>query len=96
MKPIPKFKTAEEAALFWENHEILDYVDPDEFEPVSSQAIKKQIMAAGGPKRPQQAYFSVLLNQGLLGKALKQSKASQLSVDEVIQRWVKKGSKEAL
>lgn len=28
---LPKFKSAEEAALFWENHEILDYYGLDNF-----------------------------------------------------------------
>ena len=44
MKPIPKFKSVEEAALFWENHEILDYIDKDDFKPIASTEIKKTLM----------------------------------------------------
>ena len=31
---VPRFRSKEEAALFWENHEILDYLSPDEFRVV--------------------------------------------------------------
>ena len=92
MKPIPKFKTVEEAALFWENHEILDYVDKDEFKLVSSANIKKELREAGRPNPPKLTYFPIALNNKLLEKALHQSKQKQAPVSKIIQRWVEKGS----
>lgn len=92
MKSLPKFKTPEEAALFWENHEILDYVDANEFKVWSSTEIKNHLKSFARPKGPKQVFLTVPLDQKILDKALRQSKQQQTPLDKIIGHWIKKGA----
>lgn len=91
-RKIPKFKSAEEAALFWENHEILDFYDPDEFKIVKPQEEKK--LEFSKPKR-EKVLISIRLDKELLDKAKEISSKKHLSYQTLLRQWIWESSQKS-
>lgn len=90
-KQIPTFKSSEEAALFWEQHEILDYVDPDEFKIVHPQ--KSRHYSFKNPrKKSEKRLISLRVDTRLLQRARVVASRKQTGYQTVLRNWLEKGA----
>ena len=90
-KRIPKFKSKEEAALFWENHEILDYVEPDEFRVIHPRKRRNYSF-----RNPQMKSEKQLISLRIESRLLKQAKTlavrRQVGYQSILRKWLEKGA----
>jgi len=90
-KKMPEFRSKEEAALFWESHEILDYVDPDEFKVVDPR--KQRRYAFRNPRaRSERQLISLRIESRLLEQAKNQAARRQVGYQSILRKWLEKGA----
>lgn len=92
MKKIPKFASKEEAALFWENHEVMDYYNEKDFSVVQPKDLHRYLPALAKPLKPSRSMVFISLDNKLLEKAQRTSKKMKADYHDVLGAWVKKGS----
>ena len=85
---LPKFKSKEEAALFWENHELLDHLPEDEFEVVDP---KKSKRFSFSPPRPVKHLISLRVNLEIIETARTEAEKQQVGYQTVLNQWLRKG-----
>ena len=90
-KKIPSFRSKEEAALFWENHEILDYVDPDEFKTVKPDEGGRYSFKNPRKKKARQL-VSLRIDEQLLKKAKRVAERKQAGYQSILRHWLEKGA----
>lgn len=90
-KKIPKFRSKEEAALFWENHEILDYLDPDEFKVVRPGKSHRYAFTPLRVKDRKQL-ISIRIDTRLLEKAKSWATRQQTAYQAVLRKWLERGA----
>lgn len=90
-KKIPKFRSKEEAALFWENHEVLDCIDPDEFKVVRPG--KGRRYAFANPRvKSQKKLISIRIDARLLEKAKSWASRQRVAYQAVLRKWIERGA----
>ena len=92
MKKRPKFASKEAAALFWENHEVLDYYDENDFSVVQPKDIGRYLPALFKPSKPSRSMVFIHLDNKLLEKAQRASKQLKTNYQDILGDWIKKGS----
>jgi predicted DNA binding CopG/RHH family protein len=89
-KTIPKFKSAEEAAIFWENNDILEFFDEDEFEIVDPKKHKKY--QYGKEEKDKTRLISIRISELLIEKAKELSEKKHLPYQHILKEWLKQGT----
>lgn len=90
-KRIPKFQSKEEAALFWENHAVLDYIDPEEFKVVHPEKSRRYRFRQTPEKVPKQL-ISLRVDSQLLARAKKVASRIQVGYQAVLRGWLERGA----
>src|SRR5438046_8947017 len=72
---VPRFKTVEEEAAFWDTHSPLDY--PDEFQPVATSV-----------KRPLEHILGVRLDSRTLEKLAALGRAKGIGPSTLARMWI--------
>lgn len=76
-KHVPKFKTREQEAEFWQNTD-LGQIAPDEFEEVEVER----------PRRPLSTTFAVRFDENTIAMLRKVAKARGLGATQLVRAWV--------
>ena len=90
-KKMPKFNSPEEAALFWENHEILDYIDPDEFKVVPPKK-RRRYSFVNPRKKSEKQLISLRIDSKLLQQAKNVAARQQTGYQAILRKWLEKGA----
>ncbi len=90
-KQIPSFRSEEEAALFWENHEVLDYVDPDEFKVVKPGA-KSRYSFTSPQEKPKKQLISMRIDSSIVKKAKAYAAKKRVGYQTILRLWLEKAS----
>ncbi|MBI2340270.1 MAG: hypothetical protein HYU99_07900 [Deltaproteobacteria bacterium] len=90
-KKIPSFRSKEEAALFWENHEVLDYIEPDEFK-ISKPGEERRYSFRNPRKKTAKRLVSLRIDAQLLGKAKRMAERKQAGYQSILRGWLEKGA----
>lgn len=90
-KRIPKFSNPEETALFWESHEVLDYVEPDEFKVVRPGNIQRYSFT-NPRKKEKKELISLRVESGLLDQAKTVASRRGIGYQLVLRSWLEKGA----
>ena len=90
-KNIPKFRSPEEAALFWESHEVLDYVEADEFKIVPRQERQRYAFVNPNQKKEKQL-VSLRIDSDLLGREKRVASRCQVGYQSILRKWLEKGA----
>lgn len=88
-KKIPKFLNEEEAALFWENHEVLDYIDENEFKVVDPKR-SGRFHFVNPKKKPVKQLISLRVDSRVLQKAKKIAATKKVGYQTIIRLWLEK------
>lgn len=91
-KKVPKFTSPEEAAIFWENHEILDYIDPDEFKVVKPRE-KQCYSFVSSEAKPQKQLISLRIDTSLLKKAKIHAAKKGVGYQIILRSWLERGGR---
>ncbi len=90
-KTVPKFHSPEEAALFWEHHEILNYVEPDEFKIIHPR--KSRSYSFANPKRKlEKRLISLRIDTRLIHKAKNLAASREVGYQSILRNWLEKGA----
>lgn len=90
-RTLPKFRSKEEAALFWENHEVLDHVDPNEFKVVHPG--KKPRYAFVNPReKAERQLISLRVDSRLLEKARMLASRWEVGYQSILRSWLERGA----
>jgi predicted DNA binding CopG/RHH family protein len=88
-KKLPNFKSAEAEALFWEKHDILDYVDPAEFKIVEPKKSKNGLfLITDPPVKPKKILFSMRLEQDILSKIKRLAEKKKVNYQTMLREWI--------
>ena len=90
-KKIPQFHSKEEAALFWENHEILDYIEPNEFKIIHPRK-HRQYSFTNPYRKPTKELISIRIDSTLLERAKKMAHQIKVGYQSVLRGWLEKGA----
>lgn len=90
-KRIPKFRSPEEAALFWENHEVLDYIKPEEFKVVYPWKDKKYRFV-NPKKRIHKQLISLRVDSSILDKAKRLASRRNVGYLSILRQWIEKAA----
>ena len=91
IKKIPKFKTVEEAALFWQHHEILDYYDPGEFKIVDPQKNRK-LRFLDPRKKQKKELVSLRIDSNILKLAKDRAAQKKVGYQSILRNWLEKSA----
>lgn len=89
-KQIPSFRSEEEAALFWENHEVLDYVDADEFKVVKP-GTKSRYAFVNAQAKPKKQLISLRIDSAIVKKAKAYAARKRVGYQTILRLWLEKG-----
>jgi predicted DNA binding CopG/RHH family protein len=81
-KKLPKFKTAEAEAIFWEKHDILDYVSADEFQIVNPNASSEDF------RKPKRVLFTMRMDPSILESVKKLAHQKNMSYQQMMRDWI--------
>lgn len=90
-KQIPSFRSEEEAALFWENHEVLDYVDTDEFKVVKP-GTKSRYAFVNSLAKPKKQLISLRIDSAIVKKAKTYAARKRVGYQTILRLWLEKAS----
>ena len=90
-KQIPEFRSKEEAALFWENHEVLDYIDPDEFKVVKPGEGRRHAFI-NPQRKPVKQLISLRIDSSLLKKAKASASKKRVGYQTILRLWLERGT----
>lgn len=90
-KRIPKFKSPEEAALFWESHKILDYIDPKEFKVIYPGKSRRFRFDNPGKRVPKRL-ISIRVDVPIIERAKKEAGRRKVGYQSILRRWLEKAS----
>lgn len=91
-KQIPSFRSEEEAALFWENHEVLDYVDSDEFKVVKPST-KGPYSFVSAQVKPRKQLISLRIDSEIVKKAKAYGVKKRVGYQTILRLWLEKASR---
>lgn len=91
-KALPKFKSSDEEALFWEKHEILNYVDKDEFKVVNPQSDKRFRFQKKAAVSPPKELISMRVGIDLIDRAKAVAERQQKGYLAILRGWLEKGA----
>ena len=90
-KKIPNFQSPEEAALFWENHEVLDYINPNEFKVVHPKKARR-FSFTHSRQKPVKQLISLRIDARLLEKAKQTAVRNHAGYQSILRGWLEKGA----
>ena len=88
-KKLPKFKTEEEEANFWDTHSFTDYLD--EFEEVDDVFILAPSLAEKIKKRSEKRLISIRLAKWEIDKTKQISKKMHIPYQVLIRKFINEG-----
>lgn len=90
-RKIPSFKGAEEEALFWESHDILKYVKPDEFKVINPK--KNRRYSFSKPlSAPSKELISLRIDSQILKRAKELALRKGMGYQTILRTWLEKGA----
>lgn len=91
-KRLPKFKNAESEAIFWETHDITEYVEPDAFAVVRPNAGKTFHVKDPAPgmvaPRSRKILFTMRLEYDILNKIKQLARQKNVKYQQLIRAWI--------
>jgi predicted DNA binding CopG/RHH family protein len=90
-KKLPVFKSSEAEALFWEKHDITEYVDQEEFQIVNP----KKIPGFNVPEfdlnqypKPRKTLFTMRLDENVLKGVKNLAQKRNLKYQQLLRDWI--------
>ena len=88
---IPRFKTTEEAAIFWENNNILNFYSEDEFKIVDPKKNKKYFYKKEVKK--EKKLISIRIDSIIIDSAKNLSLKMHRPYQQILNEWLWQGLK---
>jgi len=87
-----RYKSDEEAALFWEKHEVLDHVDPNDFKVIKDPQKSRSLAFRKKGKKSPKLLVSLRIQSNLIEKAKNLGKRRGVGYQSVLKQWLTKGA----